>query len=132
MSKADQLRALREARSKQRRDPAPKRSDGGGESRPAPKTDARKRVGGTKVVGLLRQTDSSVGRAGPSQGSGRQFESASDLAGVAPGPSEANSVKRGRPRIGEPKSLRSEPWKALGMSERTYRRRLAEQRKEQK
>lgn len=45
---------------------------------------------------------------------------------------ETSSVKRGRPRIGEPKSLRSEPWKALGMSERTYRRRLAEQRKEQK
>jgi hypothetical protein len=69
---------------------------------------------------------------------------AAKLARVAPSPSESvvartdvlqtvgatasvrdGLPKRGRPRIGEPKIPRAEPWKALGMSERTYYRRLA-------
>jgi hypothetical protein len=40
--------------------------------------------------------------------------------------------KRGRPRIGEPKLPRDEPWKALGMSERTWHRRQAEKRETEK
>jgi uncharacterized protein (DUF2384 family) len=36
--------------------------------------------------------------------------------------------KRGRPRIGEPKQPKAEPWKALGMSERTWYRRKKEKK----
>jgi len=36
------------------------------------------------------------------------------------------TLKRGRPRIGEPKPPKHEPWKALGLSERTYYRRQKE------
>lgn len=64
------------------------KSDGGVESRHAPKTDGQKQVGGTKASGLLRQVDSSVGRAGSSHGSGQGFESSSNQAGVAPSPSD--------------------------------------------
>jgi hypothetical protein len=46
-------------------------------------------------------------------------------AGIKPGPLD---IKRGRPRIGE-KHERHEPWKALGLTERTYYRRKAEQRR---
>jgi hypothetical protein len=54
------------------------------------------------------------------------------MSGRAPGsgkPGGAGSTpagatnKRGRPRIGE---KRHKPWEALGMSERTYYRRMAE------
>lgn len=99
------------------------KSDGGVESRHAPKTDALKQVGGTKAKGLLRQTDSSVGRAGPSQGSGRQFESVSDLAGVAPGPSEPKPVFRKPLAKDAHKTLAAtKPWEDLGISRRTWYR----------
>lgn len=47
------------------------------------------------------------------------------IAGVASGPSE---IKRGRPRIGEPRITTTKPWIAMGMSERTYYRRQAEKK----
>ena len=46
-------------------------------------------------------------------------------AGIKPGPSD--TPKRGRPRLGE-KRQRHEPWKALGLTERTYYRRLKAER----
>jgi hypothetical protein len=44
----------------------------------------------------------------------------------SPKPKPAEPVKRGRPRIGE---VRDKPWLRLGMSERTWYRRKAEERK---
>lgn len=46
---------------------------------------------------------------------------------VLPPTTETVKLRRGRPRIGEPHT-KHEPWKALGMSERTYYRRQAEKR----
>ena len=50
------------------------------------------------------------------------------IAGIEPGPPEAKSRRRGRPRIGE---VREKPWLTAEppMSERTWYRRQREQRK---
>lgn len=133
LSKADQVAALRLARANRPKTsleldaafavllPKAKSSDGGGESRPA-----------LKKVGIRKprmEVDSSVA-------------SQRHTAGVATGPSEANSgapqtnatqpadypnIKRGRPRIGE---TRDKPWLDAKppMSERTWYRRQAEKR----
>ncbi|SRR6266478_3597830 len=98
ISKAAQVRALREQRTES--------SGGGVESRPAAR--------GSNAVQPLQ-------RPGAGAYSSR-------TAGVAPGPSEAKPMKRGRPRIGE---VREKPWLTAEppMSERTWYRRQREQRK---
>lgn len=47
-------------------------------------------------------------------------------------PSDGLTAKRGRPKLGADKLPRAEPWKALGMSERTWYRRQAEKRSVEK
>lgn len=100
-------------------------SRGGGESRPTPKIDAPKRVGGAKAAGLLRQTDSSDGRATSRQDLGRQFEPVSDLAGIAPGPRE---FKRPLAKDSHKTLTATKPWEAEGMSRATWYRRQKEKR----
>jgi|SRR5882672_3450793 len=114
-SKAEQVAALRQARAE--------RSKGSPELEAAfavllPKAESS---GG----GVVADTQSSPRSVGYKPVAITGFKS--DLAGVAPGPSEAKS-KRGRPRIGE---VREKPWLTAEppMSERTWYRRQREQRK---
>lgn len=107
-SKADQLRALREAQAA-----ALDR-----EAKPEHKSSA----GGVEGHAVVRR-----GAATASTTKGSASTEAAPLVGIKPGPAEAKP-RRGRPRIGEPRIPRDEPWKALGMSERTWYRRQAEKR----
>jgi len=118
-SKADQVRALREAR-------AAKSSDGGSRKLPFDPADAAGVKSGT-VTNTGKQEGRTGIKVGASQmpGSSMSFGSDKSIAAEqALGPSEA---KRGRPRIGE---KRSKPWEECDppMSRATYYRRQAEKK----
>lgn len=73
-------------------------------------------------------------KRGPEEGARKGGARVSGVVGAkyesetrTPPPLQVPLSRRGRPRIGEP-HIKAEPWKALGMSERTYYRRQAEKR----
>lgn len=104
VSRAAQLRQMREARFS--------KSSSGGVEGHASRTQAER--------GIPRPEFEGRACANP-----KGVDGSHSLAGVKPGPLD---VKRGRPRLGD-KHERHEPWKTLGLTERTYYRRKAEQRR---
>mgnify|MGYP001564064011 CR=1 FL=1 len=131
--KLEQVSALRIARATRQS------SRGGGESRPAPRSStshvaASPEIGTGGGIRSLRtklrgKKRSAAMRNGGSTAADKLRAPAESQAGVATGPRETKR-KAGRPLDSEKDNTltATRPWKALGMSRRTWYRRQAEKR----